>query len=169
MRAIANTFSTRAVAVAAIGVVLLIAAGVWWWLSPAMPRVAWNALNSADSYQLFSINPQHADSPDRGPTFYGNPVLGSMEVNDPAVRAKLNSALDGGAGDKRSPFACFEPRHGIRVRHAGVTTDFVICFQCGWVHVNHGDTSVATFVTSDSPQAVFDDVLTKAKVPLATR
>ena len=62
--------------------------------------------------------------------------------------------------------ACFSPRHGIRVTRHGRVTDVVICFECRQVRVYRDGHSVASFLTSASPQPVFDDVLRQANVPL---
>jgi hypothetical protein len=52
---------------------------------------------------------------------------------------------------------------------AGVTTDFVICFECRQVRVWRGDQKVALFLVNGSPQPVFDEVLKAVGVPLAPK
>ena len=67
---------------------------------------------------------------------------------------------------------CFNPRHGIRVRQGDSVLDLVICFECLQVEVFEGEQRAASFLTSDSPQSVFDEVLRlsakPAKVSAAT-
>ena len=65
--------------------------------------------------------------------------------------------------------ACFNPRHGIRVTHAGVVTNFVTCFECRQVEVWRGNQKLALFLVSVSPQSVFDEVLKSAGVTLAPK
>jgi hypothetical protein len=149
-----------------LGVVTLLALGTLAYLrAPGIPHAAWNALNDADRYELLSLNPHLSES-----DYYGHEILGQTLIQDAAVRERLNNALQAGvrASDGRA-YACFNPRHGIRVTHAGVVTDFLICFECRQVQVWRGDQEIAHFLVSDSPQAVFDDVLKSADVPLAPK
>ena len=130
-----------------------------------MPRVAWSALNDADRYELLSLEP-YPPKPD----YYGREVLGRTIVGDPAIRERLNRALQSGVRESDgTSMSCFDPRHGIRVTRAGMTTDFVICFECRQVEVWRGDERIAYFLVSDSPKAVFDEVLKSAGVPLAVK
>jgi hypothetical protein len=154
-------------------VVLAAIAGVAWWRWPGMPRVAVRALTNADQYELLSLQPYMGTmtSPD-APRFYDHEIIGRTQVIDTAVRAKLNEALQRGVREMTDPNkvrACFNPRHGIRVTRAGITTDFVICFECRQIEVWRGGTVIAAFPTSSSPQPVFDEVLERAGVPLAPK
>ena len=90
---------------------VVLALAVWWWLSPAMPWVAWRALATADSYEVLSLNPRDMESAGAKPTFYGNTILGSVEITDPNVRARLNRAFDIGVREKGSPAACLTRTH----------------------------------------------------------
>jgi hypothetical protein len=131
----------------------------------ATPRVAWNALNDGDQYELLSLYP-YLSKPD----YYGHEILGRTIISDPAARDRLNSALQAGVrqSDGRA-MSCFNPRHGIRVTRAGVTTDFVICFECRQVQVWRGSQMIGFFLISDSPKTVFVEVLKSAGVPLAPK
>jgi hypothetical protein len=149
-----------------VGVIALVAFGALAHLrSNGIPRAAWNALANADRFELLSLNPDLSK-----PDYYGHEVLGQTTITDAATRERLNEAFQSGvrANDGRM-MACFNPRHGIRVTHAGVTTDFVICFECRQVQVWRGNQKIAFFLVSDSPQPVFDDVLKSAGVPLAPK
>ena len=64
--------------------------------------------------------------------------------------------------------SCFTPRHAVRVTREGVATDFLICFECRQVVVERDGKEISDFVISPSPKAVFDDVLRKAGMPLAS-
>jgi hypothetical protein len=149
----------RGVVIAALAVVL---AWVRW---HGMPWVALRALNSAEQYELLSLQPLLSQ-----PDFYGHEILGRVLIKDVATRKKLTSALQWGARQSDGTrMACFNPRHGIRVTRGGVVTDFVICFECRQVEVWRGGKRLASFLTSDWPQPVFDDVLKRAGVPLAPK
>jgi hypothetical protein len=128
----------------------------------AMPLVAWHALNDADHYELFSLNPRLS-----GPGFHGHEILGRTLVTDASTQKRLNDALRSGARESNgSIMACFNPRHGIRVTDAGVTTDLAICFECRQVEVFQGGKMIASFPITNSPQPTFDSVLKAAAVPL---
>ena len=47
------------------------------------------------------------------------------------MQTAIQSAIDEG----REPAMCFEPRHGVRIREGGVTTDYLICLECSYVHI----------------------------------
>jgi len=135
----------------------------------SMPAVAWRALNDADRYELLSIEPDRTEfDPARSESgFYFHRILGRTVITDPAVRNRLNRALEAGVRQGANPAACFNPRHGIRVSSNGETTDFLICFECSQVAVRRGDRTVANFLTSNAPQVEFDQVLRAAGIPLA--
>lgn len=141
--------------------ILIVIGFVQWTRRP--PRVATDALEGADRYELLSLDPERQSvQPTSSPSglFHGRRVLGSVVVTDSATRRRLNDALRGGAKSILSlPAMCFDPRHGIRVTRNGRTTDFVICFECEQVQVRVGDQLVAGWLTGDSPQPVFDQVL----------
>jgi hypothetical protein len=126
-----------------------------------IPGSAKAALEKADQFELLSVDPAQ----NKG-NFHGFRVLGRTQVKDADTRKKLVAAFekgveenDGGAG------MCFNPRHGIRVTYKSKVVEFVICFQCSHVDV-YGDEKRDHFLTTGSPQPVFDQVLREAGVPL---
>jgi len=62
---------------------------------------------------------------------------------------------------------CFNPRHGIRVTHDGVTADFVICFECFRAVVYVAGEKEQRFLITNSPASVFNQTLQHTNVPLA--
>lgn len=54
---------------------------------------------------------------------------------------------------------CFNPRHGIRVMRNGKQDDLVICFEC--LSFRLYGASEGGFVITDTPKALFDEVLRK--------
>ncbi len=163
MRRIGRSRKIRITVLAII--VLALGAGVWWARWHRMQWIAWRALSHADSYELLSLQPQLS-----GADYFNHEVLGRISITDEATRGKLNRALQSGIRNSDgSMMACFMPRHGIRVTHGNVTTDFVICFECRQVRMWQGGMLVAVFPTTGDPQQVFDQVLRDAGVALAPK
>jgi len=146
-------------------VVALAAVGVYWFTRDKIPRDAARALEEAEQYELYSILPRQEPAESR-PEFHYYPVLGKTSITDRAARERLTETLKTGSksGD---PKACFEPRHGIRVRKGERVTDFVICFECNQVQIWTNDQRSGGFVIGSSPQPVFDEILKAASIPLA--
>ena len=130
-----------------------------------IPYRSARALHHADQYELYSLFPI-ATSGGTKPQFHGHNILGQISITDPAVRERLNTALEAGAKDGNDAHLCFNPRHGIRVTRGGEVTDFVICFECHQVEIWRNQQRAGGFLTSGIPQAVFDEVLKKASVAL---
>ena len=64
---------------------------------------------------------------------------------------------------------CFNPRHGNRATRGTGVFDLVICFECFAISVYVDGERKSGFLTSDSPQPVFDRVLRDARIPLAPK
>ena len=129
-------------------------------------EAAFTAMITAEQYELLSLDPH---SPEMPPVdeFHGWKVLGRTSIDDAATRKKLTDALRAVASEGDIvPAACFWPRHGIRLTTAGIVTDFVICFQCSQVEVFEDGKKSVGFLTSDTPQSTFDEVLQAKGVPL---
>src|SRR5262245_45845975 len=98
----------------------------------------------------------------------GWPVIGKTTVKVPDTRNRLVAALEKGVEEnKGDSMKCFNPRHGIRVTHDGMTADFVICFECFQVMVYVTGDKEQRFLITASPAPVFNQALQHAKVPLA--
>jgi hypothetical protein len=154
------------VRIAAIVAIAGVAAWVRW---HGMPWPAWRALSTAEAYELISLEPDMRTATHSGVRYHNHAVLGSTPITDPATRRRLNDALQAGVRQSDGTrMACFNPRHGIRVTRGGVVSEFVICFECRQVQV-YRDGSKLYFLTSNSPEKVFDEVLKSANVPLAEK
>ena len=127
------------------------------------------SLFNADRLTLLSLDPKVPDEiPDDA--FHDWRVLGKTDILDIEARKKLVAGLKQGAEGWEGAFAgCFNPRHGIRVAHKGKSIDLVICFECRAVHVFGGENKDDQFQITDSAQAVFDQSLRAAGVPLAEK
>ncbi|HEX3358749.1 MAG TPA: hypothetical protein VHS31_17365 [Tepidisphaeraceae bacterium] len=135
-------------------------------LWPSVPLSARRALQNADQYELLSLDPSYAEKTDPN-TFHRHQILGRILITDPTVRDKLNNALRHGAlWPGAGENLCFNPRHGIHIVQGGHTIDFVICFECRQAYGYRDDVSFCKWLTDTSPQAVFDEVLKNAGVPL---
>ena len=68
------------------------------------------------------------------PTFHGYLILGQAQVRSAETRTNLLDALYKVMG-KGDPYACFNPRHGIRAVRNKKTVDLVICFECQQIDI----------------------------------
>lgn len=135
---------------------------------PRLPSAASTALANADRYELLSLDWRQAED-SKSDVFHGHRILGRVEVRDPATRDRLVHALRGGVESVLSSRnRCFNPRHGLRVASAGKVVDLLICFECRMGIVWDENGRGADWTTDRSPQATFDQVLTRAGVPLPT-
>lgn len=138
------------------------------------PTVAKKALENAEQFELFSLDPPYPnDAPfETGvPTFHRWKVLGKVEIADRNTRQRIVAALRKGVAEMniKSVPGCFSPRHGIRAIRGGKSIDFVICFECWQVEMYAGEQHLTGFLTTGSPQPVFDAALKDAGVPLAQK
>jgi hypothetical protein len=132
-----------------------------------IPDQARAILEKAMQFDLLSIG--HDPSPKK-PTedFHGWPVIGKTTIKDPNTRKRLVAALEKGVEENKGDvMKCFNPRHGIRVTHGGMTADFVICFECFQVMVYLAGEKERRFLITDSPAPVFNQTLQQSNVPLA--
>jgi len=132
-----------------------------------IPDPAREILEKASQFELLSIG--HGPSTKKpAEDFRGWPVIGKTTVEDPDTRNRLVAALEKGVEEnKGDSMKCFNPRHGIRVTHDGMTADFVICFECFQVVVYVTGDKEQRFLITASPAPVFNQALQHAKVPLA--
>src|SRR5262245_7528231 len=132
-----------------------------------IPDQARAILEKATQFELLSIG--HYPSPEnRTEDFQGWPVIGKITIKDLNARKRLVAALEKGVEEnKGETMKCFNPRHGIRVTHEGMTADFLICFECFQVMVYVTGEKEQRVLITDSPAPVFNQTLQQAKVPLA--
>jgi hypothetical protein len=134
--------------------------------SNRIPEDARAVLEHGDEFELLSLNPRlHLESAER--SFHGYDVLGTIRIKDADIRKRLVSAFEKGVTENQDEIAaCFNPRHGVRVTFGSRTADFVICFECAQVRVYSAAGAEHNLLISASPQAVFNQVLRDAHVPL---
>src|SRR5262249_43121519 len=134
-----------------------------------IPEVAERLLDKAETFELYSLNPDRraAQNVEARDGFHGWRVLGKTEVKGEAERKRLTDALRLGAEDNFGmAAACFNPRHGLRLKGGDRTVDLVICFECLQVQVFVDGAGEKGFLTTGEPQKDFDAALKAAGVRL---
>jgi hypothetical protein len=133
------------------------------------PRRNRSALTSAESLELFSLDPHTpaADEKDKAQLMYKWPILGSTAISAKDVRTKLIAALKKGIAENNGDaYKCFWPRHAIRVNHGAIVYDIVICFECHSATIYADGQRTGSFLLTTSPQPTFNDALIKAGIKL---
>ncbi|HEV2864695.1 MAG TPA: hypothetical protein VGX48_27095 [Pyrinomonadaceae bacterium] len=141
-------------------------------LNERLPESARDILERADEFELMSVAPGATFKPPAGADVISLKrwpgsfrVIGRTRVGDATLRMKILAALYRGMADAEGMAGCFVPRHAIRAGGAGRKVELVICFHCSNVYGSAPGKEIMGFVT-DSPQKLFDSVLTSAGVPL---
>jgi hypothetical protein len=120
-------------------VVLALAAvaASWWYSSTSDPLLA--ALDGSERVEILALDPRLVDVatlPEGYVHFHGYLVLGRVGVDSPSDRDAIVNLVHRGVRFWGGGVAlCFNPRHGLSVTKDGVTTDFVICFECSQIEV----------------------------------
>jgi hypothetical protein len=126
------------------------------------------ALRSAQQFELLSIDPDPGSAAKAADRLHGYAVLGRTGINDPARRESLIAALEQAAKDNDDRLAmCFRPRHAVRATSPGKTVDLIICFECMKARVYVDNREQGGFLTTRSPEPMYDAVLRAVKIPLA--
>ncbi len=129
---------------------------------------------TADRVTLFSLDGfssgevDYQKHPPAEGTFYGRGVLGHTELSKPE-RLDLAAALKRAIAEEVSVAGCFMPRHGLRLEKGGRRIDYVICFECGQFFTTDGESARDFTTVSDSPEPIFDKILTNAGIELAPK
>ena len=113
-------------------------------------------LERPDGLEIFALHPyphMPEGAAEDGADFHGYRILGSTEVDDAAQRKVLIDLVAIGVDESDGTVAaCFDPRHGLRVRQGDEVVDLVICFACLSMHL-HGPGELQDSVTiDDSPE-----------------
>lgn len=134
-------------------------------------RQAWlnelkNTLEHAETFTLFSLNPEPDSRKKPKPEFKGYPQLGKTQIPAGNDRTNLISVLYDGIANGDAIAMCFNPRHGIRATQGSNTVELLICFECGQIYTFSNRGSNQMFATSETPAAVFDAYLERSKIAL---
>ncbi|MGC4001618.1 MAG: hypothetical protein QM811_00045 [Pirellulales bacterium] len=126
---------------------------------------------SADELTIYSLKEGHKYSENPIPgyeSFGGYPVLGKLEIVDPAERAAIVTALNKSIAEESKVADCYQPRHGFHILTAGKSYGYTVCFGCGqYQSIEVGNPDGGAISTSAQPR--IDAILRKAGVPLNRR
>jgi hypothetical protein len=129
-------------------------------------------MRSVETFTLYSVlgepAPPETALPNTGEWVHGFPVLGKVDISNAEAKKSIVDALHQGIPKTNSPQPkCFNPRHGIRIKRYGITTDHLICFECGQIR-SFGPLSVYPLVsaTDGTPQKILNSHLRKAGITL---
>jgi hypothetical protein len=135
-----------------------------------LPSSADRALAAATEITLFSIRPEPLEPPRYNEGFHGYEVLGSVVLRDPAVVDSTRKLVRDSvaAYDDENYTCCFNPRHGLRVRTATQTFDFVICFECAklFIYAGKEPAPLKPYLGVRGAPKSLDEILAAHKIPL---
>lgn len=120
------------------------------------------ALDKPDSVVLYSLEPWERED-NKG--FHSYKVLGTLAPDRGAARTVIAEFRKALAYDSKGA-ACFDPRHGLRVRSNGHTFDFLLCYDCGAMRVLRDGKAIESHEASGNA-AVLNKLLTAAGVALS--
>jgi hypothetical protein len=126
-----------------------------------------NWLRTSDQVVLVSIDPRARFLPSDPKPATGYRELGRLPLQDPVVRAQVSDALVNAIAAGGEPSKCFVPRHLIEATKNGKSVSFVICFQCGWIHVVREGKEQQVLTISHDAEVLFNQLLSNAGIPLA--
>lgn len=146
--------------------------------SPGLPQDVETALENAETFTLFSIEPVPDFQHKATNTFQGHAILGQLDVQSKETRTELIDALNKGISAGENPLApvgadlhsCFDPRHAIRAKKGNETVELFISFECNQIYITYITSRSGTnqlFMTSGDPAETFNKVLKDAGVPVA--
>lgn len=132
---------------------------------PTLPADALAALDQAEQATLYSLEPHDVVTAE-DTALYKWKVLGQSRISGEPLRAARgayrSAMVQGNFG-----FACFDPRHAIRIEDGGHVYDFLLCFACYRMSLYKDGKPVASVGVHGSPK-VINDVLTAAGLPRST-
>jgi len=132
---------------------------------PTLPADALAALDQAEHATLYSLEPRDPVTAD-APVLHRWKVLGQTRISGEPLRAARgayrSAMVPGDFG-----FACFDPRHAIRIEDGGHVYDFLLCFACYRMSLYKDGKPVASVGVHGSPKLI-NDVLVAAGLPRST-
>lgn len=145
----------------------LLALGLMLFLTACGEREPPMVVPISDELTLYSLDPVGPiQTPAAGvETFNGYKVLGKVVITDPQERRDIVTAINRGIAEGGQQYKCFDPRHGLHMVTNGKNRDLLICFQCGNYYFYPQADGLSNSISS-SPQALLNQILKKAGVPL---
>lgn len=139
-------------------------------IAEEIPEKIWDCLYQPKEMVLFSLDPDQPNEEilksKENALFHEYLILGSTKIlskeDQNIVADEIKYAV---YGLGRGVFLCFEPRHGVRITDGKNTYDYLICFECGSMHVFYSENSYYDIMIGGNKD-VLDKILINAKVPL---
>lgn len=133
-----------------------------------LPVSADGALAGATEITLYSIRPEPLMPPHQDEGFQGYEVLGSVVLTDAAVVESARKVIRDSvaAYDENHATCCFNPRHGLRIRTASKTFDFLLCYECAKLIIFADSKQLQPTLGVGGTPKLLNDILTVHKVPL---
>jgi hypothetical protein len=120
-----------------------------------LPQAVLDALNHGQEFDVLSVDPDTLTTVPE-PSWK---ILKEVTVVDPAVRARVVTAITDAVANPGQPRHCFLPRHAIRTNYDHKTYVLVICFQCHWVYIYVDGKREQELPIGPSARAVLDQIL----------
>lgn len=134
--------------------------------SPPLPADVLDALRNAPAITLLSLDPTLGKQLSDSNTFHGWRVLGQTEITVADDCKTVATAIETAVNTSKGVGAlCFVPHHGIVIKSAGQTYEFVICFMCGGMYI-YTSGQESRFSNVAGKGEVLDKLLAAAKIPL---
>jgi hypothetical protein len=135
----------------------------------ALPVEVLAALRSPDSMELYSLEPdtwrhQTGAPPTQG-ELHGFAILGHAELSGLDRRIASDAFEASVAAWDGMLAACFEPRHALRVAHAGHVYDLMLCYACQQMEI-HRDGKPMTGVGAAGSAKALNELLVAKGIPL---
>ncbi|HEV8003375.1 MAG TPA: hypothetical protein VGP63_26160 [Planctomycetaceae bacterium] len=120
-----------------------------------------------ESVTLYSLIENERPGHNMKEAFHDCLILGKTDVASASDRLAVIDALQKGHLESDgTKYDCFIPRHGLRVRRNGTTTDYVISFDCLQMKKYFPNRRETMSITA-SAKRVLDEYLKKAGIPQA--
>lgn len=120
---------------------------------------------------LFSIDGTdhtYDKEPETAEKYHGYPLLGKVDIADEQLRREIAKSLQIGVSQHANTnYACYWPRHAIRIVSKGKTIEYDICFQCEKIYVYEGHKWTKTLGTSSYGCDLLNSLLRRNGIALA--
>lgn len=131
-----------------------------------LPVEVTQALNVATSLELYSLEPWSTAKADQVERLYRYEVLGKASLQGTQARRAISEFQKTVARWNGGLWACFDPRHALRVRTDQHHYDLLLCFACHAMAVYRDGEFRVSLGASGNPEAL-DQLLTAAGLRLS--
>jgi hypothetical protein len=134
----------------------------------SIPKSVLDIMANSKELELFSLDPTVKARKD-GKAYYDWHILGSTHLRVEDQKKGIVSGITGAVTESTygDMGVCFRPRHGIRAVKGKDTADLLVCFECWRIEIYHNNKLISTEAIKREPSTLLNDILMKAKVPLA--